>query len=276
MPSLPKSFSPKLIFFDIDGTLLNSKGQYSSSLASEMWRLKKQGVKLAIASGRPAIAAQFLFNDLPCIDAGLFCTGAELYAPDLKKHLQLHSLEKGLLPSLLDKVKTQGFYCECYTSEYYAVESFTELTRVHSEHLRVSPKLINFDSLLSQSTPITKLLLGVEEAIQGDSLRALSVDYPQLDFAFAHFLAYPGWLFASVVSNKANKHSAFDFLLDFHEVGADEVMAFGDSHSDSIFLERAGLGVARGNALPELQAKANITTLHCDQDGVAAILSSIG
>lgn len=273
--SLPESFSPKLIFFDIDGTLLDSHGQYSSRLASQLWRLKKQGVKLAIASGRPAIAAQFLFDDLPCVDAGLFCTGAELYDPSLEKHLQIHALENNDLCALLNDVKAHGLYCECYTPEYYAVESVVALTQVHSQHLRVSPRIMRFDSLLSQAVPLTKLLLGVEEAKQGNFLRALETNYPQLDFAFAHFLAYPGWLFASVVSGKADKHRAFDYLLNYHQVSANEVMAFGDSHSDSIFLERAGMGVAMGNALAEIQAGANITTLHCDEDGVAAVLQQL-
>lgn len=48
-----------------------------------------------------------------------------------------------------------------------------------------------------------------------------------------------------------------------------EIMAIGDHMNDIEMLAWAGLGVAMGNALPEVQAVADVVTTHVEEDGVA-------
>ena len=43
----------KLVFFDIDGTLLDSEMQVPESTMQALHRLKENGHKIAICSGRP-------------------------------------------------------------------------------------------------------------------------------------------------------------------------------------------------------------------------------
>ncbi|MGH1485979.1 MAG: HAD-IIB family hydrolase [Cellvibrionaceae bacterium] len=275
-----QSFQPKLIFFDIDGTLLNTEGNYSAHLEQQLQRLHSQGVKLAVASGRPAIAAQFLFDRLPLTSAGLFCTGTELYEPKNKKHLQLHLLNSSDLSQLYGVVKNQALYCEFYTPDFYTFDpsiatsqpDHNDINQIHSQHLRIPSTPMTAEQVLQQELPITKLLLGVNQKKQGDSLHALVEAFPQLEFAFAHFLARPDWLFASVIPKTADKNTGFDTLLKYHQISAEEVAAFGDSHSDTVFLQRAGLGIAMGNASEVVKKTANISTLTADNDGVAVAL----
>lgn len=268
-------FKPSLIFFDIDGTLLNTQGHYSPSLKQELERLSSKGVKLAIASGRPAIAAQFLFDELPLTDAGLFCTGAEIYNPKERQHLHLHCLNLDDVKQLNESIQANTIYCEYYTSDFYIKGHDSDIASIHSEHLRVIPKSLTFNDVINKSLSMTKLLLGVNKNKHPGVLEKLAIDYPQFEFAFAHFLARPDWLFASVVSPSANKKTGFKQLLDHHQVSNDRVMAFGDSHSDIVFLENAGLGVAMGNASSEVKAVADISTLSADKNGVAKALSQI-
>jgi len=269
------NFKPALIFFDIDGTLLDTQGNYSSLLKQELERLSNKGVKLAIASGRPAIAAQFLFDDLPLTDAGLFCTGAELYNPKKRQHLQLHYLNLDDIKKINQRVEGLNIYCEYYASDFYTKGNDLDIASVHSEHLRVVPKCLMFTEICNKKIPITKLLLGVNNKKNPGVLETLAIDFPQFEFAFAHFLARPDWLFASVVSQSANKAMGFDHLLEFHGVASSEVMAFGDSHSDILFLDKAGLGLAMGNANDNVKSAANMSTLSADKDGVAQALRQI-
>jgi len=53
------------------------------------------------------------------------------------------------------------------------------------------------------------------------------------------------------------------------------VIAIGDNWNDVPMLEWAGLGVAMGSAVPEIQAKANLITLAEPGDGVAAVLEVV-
>jgi hypothetical protein len=61
-------------------------------------------------------------------------------------------------------------------------------------------------------------------------------------------------------------------LLDFEPA---EVIAFGDNLNDLELLERAGLGVAMGNAHPRLRAAADVVIGRHDTDAIAEFLESL-
>ena len=267
----------KLIFFDIDGTLLDEHGQWGVGLPEQLARLSEQGIKLAIASGRPSFAAQFIFDELPITDTGLFCTGAQLYNPITKKSLATHSLELDRVEAIYQRAKELNIYTEFYTEEAFFVPALTDVTRVHAEHLRVNPVVVPGDNLLQKQPKLTKLLLGNDERMAPGLLESLAQEFRDFEFAFANFLACPGWRFANVISPNACKKTAFDQLLKHHGVQADEVAAFGDSHSDEVFIEQAGLGVAMGNATSEpLKQKADYITVNVEAGGVEQVLRYIG
>jgi len=267
----------KLIFFDVDGTLLDEHGHWGHGLPKQLARLSEQGIKLAIASGRPSFAAQFIFDALPIIDTGLFCTGAQLYNPRTKKSLTTHHLLLARVNAIYHKAKALNIYTEFYTEEAFFVPALTDVTRIHAEHLRVSPSEVSGDIFLQAEPELTKLLLGNDERVAPGQLESLAEEFPEFEFAFANFLACPGWRFASVISRAACKKTAFLQLLEHHGVQADEVAAFGDSQSDEIFIEQAGLGVAMGNATSDrLRQVADYITGNVEHGGVEHVLKFIG
>ena len=54
-----------------------------------------------------------------------------------------------------------------------------------------------------------------------------------------------------------------------------EAIAFGDSENDIPMLRAAGLGVAMGNAQPEVRAAADFVTLSNNENGIAATLERL-
>ena len=82
-----KASGIRLVYFDIDGTLLNSKAELPDSAIAQIQRIQRLGIKTAVASGRPIFAAQSLIDQLSLNSAGLFYTGGVLYHPAKKKHL---------------------------------------------------------------------------------------------------------------------------------------------------------------------------------------------
>ncbi len=278
MPESVVNIRPKLFFFDVDGTLLDAYGQYSKTLKPHIMRLKETGCKFAIASGRPAIAAQFLFDELEINDAGCFCSGAEVFDPQKGKQLYSKPLESRTLSKLYKKIKKHDIYYEWYSDNEYGTDiaktdDAYAITEVHSDHLRVLPQNASLADVLDRECVITKLLLGVNKQQFPRLLQELAQEFSECEFAFAGFLAKPNWLFASVISNKASKKNAFEFLLNYHGVKQSDVVAFGDSHSDEVFLKLAGLGVAMGNATENVKKCANMTTASSNAKGVEKVLS---
>ena len=66
------------------------------------------------------------------------------------------------------------------------------------------------------------------------------------------------------------KAEVFDYLLDVHGIPSERVVAVGDHVNDITMLEKAGLGVAMGNAVPSVKAVADVVIGHHEDDGVAA------
>ncbi|MBB6521805.1 HAD family hydrolase [Pseudoteredinibacter isoporae] len=276
----------KLIFFDVDGTLLDSSGQFSDVLQQQLKRLRERGLSLAIASGRPPFACRFLFEQLGLVDTGLFYTGGLIYQPSSDKTFTRHSLANDDARDLFYAARELGLYFELYDSERFildvAHQCAPHITAEHSRQLRCEPEREVIETLLlraepeatkSGESPWIKVLLG-EDARESDFLPQLEARFPELHFAYAKLPSYPDWRFASVIPKAADKHLAFDRLLDHYQLASHQVMAFGDAGSDKVFLQRAGVGVAMGSAVADVQACADFLCPSSDEEGVALALAS--
>ena len=58
-------------------------------------------------------------------------------------------------------------------------------------------------------------------------------------------------------------------------VSIDEVIFFGDSSNDIEMIENVGLGVAMGNALPQVKEKADEIALTNDEEGILCFLTNL-
>ncbi len=271
-----KSRDIRVAFFDIDGTLLGLDGQYSEASKQQIRRLKTLGVKVAIASGRPNFAAQFVIDELSITDPGVFCTGAHVYCPTTQNTLVMQGVSAAQSRQLTEALRNSDIYYELYTADDYYIESdiCEEIGRTHASHMRQVPQFRNFDELIGVD-PVVKFLVAVNNEREHEKLFSMERAFPECQFAYAKIAAHPDWLFASVIDKDACKHQAFDFLLDHYQVSAENVISFGDAQSDKVFLERAGTGVAMGQAADDVKMVANYVTHPVWDDGVAYALSRL-
>jgi len=266
----------KAIFFDIDGTLLGLDGSYSSATLNEIRRVKNKGVKTAVASGRPQFAAQYLIDALDLNDPGVFCTGAHIYHPEKSETLSMYPLPKGVCKDLLGFFRQMNVHYELYTVENYYIEknNYPGIKSTHAWHLKREPLWSEFDELI-ESQPTVKMLAAVDSIKSHDVLYSLEKQFPSLLFGYAGLPAHPDWLFASIVDRTACKEKVFDDLLTVYSITAAEVMSFGDALQDAVFLKKAGVGIAMGNASDEVKKCADYVTRTSWEDGVAYALSRL-
>jgi len=75
-----------------------------------------------------------------------------------------------------------------------------------------------------------------------------------------------------IFHKEGSKGHALEYLSKVLKIDRNEIIAFGDEENDMTMIEYAGLGVAMGNAKPNVIATANYITLSHDFDGVAVAL----
>ncbi|NNL11341.1 MAG: HAD family hydrolase [Pseudomonadales bacterium] len=264
----------KLVFFDVDGTLVNSQKQIPESCAKEIQRIKAQGVRTAIASGRPLFACETLFQQYGLDDAGVFCTGAVVYDPQQKQTLAEHKLQENELNSLISLSRAAGLHLELYSNEMYFIEHNTEYTDYHTSYLKVAPVLDSFDAVTGCNA-LNKALIVAASKQEKQALQHIKQQLPTLRFYTGHGPDRPDIHFVSILANSACKARAFTRLCDYHQLEPANVMAIGDAQSDLAFIQAAGTGVAMGNANQALQTEADFVSAHVDEDGLALALRSL-
>lgn len=82
----------------------------------------------------------------------------------------------------------------------------------------------------------------------------------------------PDARFVEVMSPECSKTNAIRRLAAGLGVAMEQVMAVGDNFNDLDMIEAAGLGVAMGNAPPEVRARAAWVAPPVEQDGLAAAI----
>ena len=75
-----------------------------------------------------------------------------------------------------------------------------------------------------------------------------------------------------VIAKGGGKVAGIRRYLEANGIGRDEIIAFGDGENDLEMLRFAGIGVAMGNAEPDVKAAADYVTASVDDDGIAKAL----
>ena len=83
-------------------------------------------------------------------------------------------------------------------------------------------------------------------------------------------------LFTDIVPAGGSKQAGMKKILEYYGIRNEECMAFGDGGNDIPMLQYAGIGVAMGNARPEVQQVANFVTRSVDDDGILFALKHFG
>lgn len=245
----------KIVFFDIDGTLLDLSKQIPTSTKQAIKELKQNGVYLAIATGR----APFMFEDIReelGIDSYVSFNGQ--YVVFEGKTIYNNPLGQEELKELYRKSSESG----------YPMVFMNEVT------MRASEKDHSF----------------IKESFGG-----LQFDYPDVDPDFLNEnIIYQALMFCEKEQEIpfVKNHDAFHFIR-WHDYSCDvlpgggskavgvekmvkaagldmaDTYAFGDGLNDLEMLKEIGTGVAMGNAVPELKAVADYTTKHVEAGGIA-------
>ena len=102
-----------------------------------------------------------------------------------------------------------------------------------------------------------------DPAVKREVLNTLPAEFPEITVA----CSLPGNV--EITHRDATKGAALEFLCGHLGMPAAQAAAFGDERNDCSMLRAAGLGVAMGNAQPEVLAAADAVTGDNNHDGVA-------
>lgn len=261
----------RILFIDLDGTLLNSRAALGDDSRQAIKRCTDSGVTVVIATARPPRSSK-TFHDLLKLDTpSIHYNGALVYdfpsrhvllhrpipAPRAKA---LHDRTLQIDPSAVISLEVCDRW---YTNR--RIDTFkTETERIGFLPDYVGP-LFQF-----LTEPVTKVLISFPEIGIAAGAGALQDEF---DGKLAFTKSEEGIL--QVMDEGVTKGAAAAFLMNKLGIAREQSAAIGDAPNDIPMLLAVGLPIAMANAYPETKAAAREVTAANDENGVALAIERL-
>lgn len=256
----------KAVFFDIDGTLVSFRTHtIPESARKALASLREKGVKVFIATGRPKVLMMKAVEGLT-FDGYITLNGAYCFTAEQK------DIYKGCIPEE-DIERLIQYHKQRPNVPFVFVHDDTWFITGVNEAVRQVADLIKI------SVPP---VCPVEEARGKEIMQIMGYfrEDENLEI-FSHVLKhcepmrwYP--LFADIIARGNSKSHGIDKVIEYYGIDLKDTMAFGDGGNDIPMLRHAGIGIAMGNAAPEVQNAADYVTSSVDEDGILNALKHFG
>jgi Cof subfamily protein (haloacid dehalogenase superfamily) len=263
----------KIIFTDIDGTLLN-KDRELSPLTIKVFRELQQKVPVILISSRMPQAMRHLQDELHIAHQPIICYNGGLVIVD-KKVVSSTEIPLEQISRLHDFNKTINCHLGLYNNEDWFVPEMDQWAKREENNTKVTPVV----------RPVHEVITQWEKQEKGAHKIMCMGEPSKIDLIEKFLLeTFPGELhlyrskptYLEIANSKVSKLTAMQLLLNNHfSLSLEEAIAFGDNHNDHDMLKSAGLGVAVGNAQPEILKIAKQVAEHGKEDGVALSLQRI-
>ncbi|WP_438830892.1 Cof-type HAD-IIB family hydrolase [Streptococcus pluranimalium] len=275
----------KIIFLDVDGTLVDYDNRIPESAVKAIRLAREKGHKVYVCTGRSRAEMQPEIWDIG-IDGMIGGNGS--YVEDNEEVVMHQLISKEEARHIVDWLHSRGleFYLES-NNGLFASENFKEAARpVLREYSLRKGKTEEEVKDQEAEDALHGLIYGGE--LYRDDLNKVSFilseyqdhldsieEFPNLE---AHTWGGRGEtaLFGDLGVKDINKAHAVDVLLN--HLGADrkDTIAFGDAKIDIPMLDYCQVGVSMGNGGPEILEMADMVTDDVEEDGLYNAFEELG
>jgi len=260
-----KVLTIRLVAMDLDDTLLRDDWTISPRVVKAIQKAQAQGVKVTIATGRMPIStrpyAKQLGLDVPVITYHGAMTQQAISGEIIFRRV----IPSAIASEIIQDVCRQGIYAQIYLKDRVITQTLNEWSQEYARIASVRIEEADLSNLLSQEPEGVEKILCIAGESDLDQLAPfLSQRYGNkvhITKSKPHFL--------EIIEGSVNKGVALAALANRFGIQQQDVMAIGDSFNDLEMIQYAGLGVAMGNARPEIKEQADIVTVTNEEDGVA-------
>jgi len=268
----------KALVLDIDGTILNSKGEMTRVTYDALLECQRKGIIICIATSR---SGRLVFRSTDIhwkhnflLERGVYYMGGTVF--DHPHHFYQHTAIPGLLVERVIQ-KIVEFDPTLQIALQHDNEYHSFRIQMPDEHLKSwgfnRDELLDFE--MAKAKPTTKIMAfsgtnfhGILNDLSGlfDVLKAEFFDSLNIILADSRKAIY-------IVSEYASKGNAVKTLISFYDIKPEEVAVLGDDTPDIGMFGMFGYSIAMGNAHESLKSSATFVTKNNDEEGVVFALT---
>lgn len=256
----------KILALDLDGTLTNSQKIITPRTKAALMEAQRQGLRLALASGRPTEGIRPLAEELEMARWGGFIlsfNGAQVLELGSGKILYQKVLDLDRVPTIYRLAQKYQVGVLTYKDGAVLTETpddpYIELEcRVNKMPFRAVP---SFTEAVTE--PVPKCLMTGEGSHMAEIEGPIREALPGLSVYRSEAF------FIEIMPEHIDKAYSLEQLLKSQNLTREELAACGDGFNDISMIRYASLGVAMANAVPAAKEAADFVTASNDEDGVA-------
>ena len=261
----------KLIAFDMDGTLLNSKKKISFLTRQYLKRLSKKGHIIVLASGRPSRSMINYYKQLNLSSPMVCYNGAYCFSPK-DKNFKGHeySFKKEDMISFYEEIKDDVINIMCETDEEIFVDKedkyLDKFFWFNDMEIHVGPlkEILNKD-------PMTFIGHISRDFNKFEKFEKAISKYPDIEIRY-----WTGSPYFELFYKQTSKGASILEIAKYYNIKKENIIAFGDAENDVEMLNVAGTSIAMKNSKKELIEKAKIVTKKDnDHNGIYHTLKQI-
>lgn len=258
----------RILFSDIDGTLLNNRHHIPERTRERILELDEKGIPFILVSARGPAGVEVIRRELGnkkpfiCYSGGLIldADGKTLYSKQMELGLAVE------IQKLLER-ECPEICCNTYGGDLWVVKDDTNPWVVREEQI-TQGKSVSGDigELFAKAGGVHKfLLMGEPEAIDRTE-GLLQKRYPKLSVLKSNAF------YLEVMDGSVHKAAGVGYLCDHYGIPAAEAAAFGDGENDVGMLQAVGYGFAMSNAPESVKRQVKYVTGSNEEEGIWEVI----
>lgn len=262
----------KIIFSDLDGTLLCSDKSITEGNRAAIDRATKAGHSFVIATGRPFESAKMVSDSLGLNGEGCYIVsynGGHVYDCYRQKVLFSRQMDLQTVRELFSLAAEAGLYVHTYQNGEILTKEATEEMEWYASrtNLRACPRADALEYLTRE--PNKAIVIDIHDQSRLERFR---MEHEQWAKGKCRMMfSCPQYL--EVVPEGISKQTGINFLADFLGVDRADTIAVGDETNDIEMIKAAGIGVAVSNANPTAKEAADYVTVSSNnEDAIAEVI----
>ena len=267
-----KISSFRMVAFDMDGTLLGSNHQLSERTIAAVQMIASKGMLVLLATARMASAVKNHLDKLGT--PGLIVAHNGALVKDVKTGQIYHhqTIPKSVVAEILDLLEAKETVIHFNCDDEIYLTTPNPYSDRYSQELQVTLKYISSLKHL-EKTPTTILVIDRKDALE-ELLMTLSAKFRgEIDCVLVPWQSNI-WRMQFLPPNTSKGKGVLQVAKRLG-VKPEEIISFGDNYNDMEMIQSVGLGIAMGNAVPDLKQVADFVTLSNREDGVAMALEAL-
>lgn len=243
----------KIVFFDIDGTLIDMNSrQISERMLETLKRLKERGIILCISTGRSPLA-------LPQeIDADVYLTYNGSYCFHGRETILSNPIPNEDVKTIVANAAAIGRPALIATKDRMLANGKDEDLVEYISISRLDVVVAEDFDRVANAEEIYQIMVGCRES-----------DYPALMRNVRHARITASWDRAvDIIPTNSGKGAGVKKTLAYYHLDKSEAIAFGDGDNDIDMLEAVGVGVAMANGSDRLKKTADDICGRVSEDGI--------